>query len=158
MIIVLSNTFLSDILFLLFAEYRSSRTDCTVDGQVGTCILARDCTFVSNILQQSREQAIAYLRRNHCGFEGSNPRVCCIGSASIDTRPGGHAMNPGTTQSWNSEPTTPQFVEYTQIDLANNPLLPNDCGRDLSQRILGGERTELDEFAWMALLEYQKRE
>ncbi|XP_071578101.1 CLIP domain-containing serine protease HP8-like [Temnothorax nylanderi] len=140
----------------IYAQYQSSRTDCRVNGQVGACIIARDCAMVSNILQQSREQAIDYLRRNHCGFEGSNPLVCCIDSASIDTRPGGLVTNPGTTQGWNLEPTTPQSDENTQIDLANNPLLPNDCGRDLSQRIVGGERTELSEFPWMALLEYQK--
>lgn len=124
---------------------------------MGACIIARDCTLVSNILQQSREQAIAYLRRYHCGFEGSKPLVCCVGSANIDTRPGSSVTNPGTTQGWNSEPTTSQPIENTQIDLENNSLLPNDCGRDLSQRILGGERTELSEFPWMVLLEYQKR-
>lgn len=125
---------------------------------MGTCINARDCTLVSTILQQSRQDAIAYLRRNHCGFEGSNPLVCCISSTSVDTRPGGPVRNPGTTQSWNSELTNPQSNENILINLANNPLLPNDCGRDLSQRLLGGERTELTEFPWMALLEYQKRE
>lgn len=148
--------FLVLLIVSIDAQRQNSRTDCTVDGQMGSCIIARDCIFVSNIVKQSREQAITYLRRNHCGFEGSNPKVCCINSANIDTRPGGHATNPGTTQSWYSEPTTPQSVDNTQIDLTNNPLLPNDCGNDLSQRILGGERTELDEFAWMALLEYQK--
>lgn len=139
-----------------FSERQSSRTDCRVDGQLGECILARDCTLVSNILQQSREQAIDYLRRNHCGFDRSNPMVCCI--SSINTRPGGSMTNPGTTQSSNSETTTPQPIGNTRIDLTNNPLLPNDCGRDLSQRIFGGNRTELDEFPWMTLLEYQKRE
>ncbi|KYM76561.1 Serine protease easter [Atta colombica] len=130
---------------------------CTVDSQVGTCINARDCTLVSNILQQSREQAIDYLRRNHCGFEGSNPLVCCVNSASISTRPNGVETNPGSTSdpSWNSE-SSPSPIENFQIDLANNPLLSNNCGRDLSQRIVGGERTDLDEFPWMALVEYQK--
>lgn len=149
--------FLSSLALLIvgiLAQRQSSRTDCRVDGQLGECILARDCTLVSNILQQSREQAIDYLRRNHCGFDRSNPMVCCI--SSINTRPGGSMTNPGTTQSSNSETTTPQPIGNTRIDLTNNPLLPNDCGRDLSQRIFGGNRTELDEFPWMTLLEYQK--
>lgn len=145
------------VLFLFFAERQSSQRDeCRVDGQLGACILVNNCALISNILQQSREQAFAYLRRNHCGFEGANPMVCCVGS--IDTRPGGTLMNPGTTQRPNSETTTLQPVENARIDLTNNPLLPNDCGRDLSQRILGGNRTELGEFPWMTLLEYQKRE
>ncbi|XP_011874753.1 PREDICTED: uncharacterized protein LOC105565840 [Vollenhovia emeryi] len=148
--------FLNSLTLLIINIHAQSRTDCTADNQVGTCISARDCTLVSNILQQSREQAIDYLRRNHCGFEGSNPMVCCINNASIHTRPGGLVSNPGTTQNWNPETTTSESAENTQIDLASNPLLPSDCGRDLSQKLLGGERTEPSEFPWMALLEYQK--
>ena len=36
-------------------------------------------------------------------------------------------------------------------------LLPKDCGRDVSMRIVGGEKAEIDEFPWMTLLEYRKR-
>lgn len=116
--------------------------------------------MVASILQQSRDQAIAYLRRNHCGFEGMNPQVCCVGNANVNTRPGGTVTNNPRPESpeWNQQPTSPRPSENIQVDLADNPLLPSDCGRDLSQRIVGGERTELDEFPWMALLEYQKRE
>lgn len=146
------------VLLIVNINAQSSRTDCRADNQPGTCINARNCAYIANLSQQSREQAIDYLRRNHCGFEGSNPLVCCINTANlINTRPGGTATNPGTTSSWNSESTTSQPVDNDQIDLTNNPLLPNaDCGRDLTQKLLGGERTNLDEFPWMTLLEYQK--
>ncbi|KAG5321096.1 EAST protease, partial [Pseudoatta argentina] len=156
-IFLVSLKFLTLLIISINAQYQSPRDQCTVNSQVGTCINARDCTLVSNILQQSREQAINYLRRNHCGFEGSNPLVCCVNSANISTRPNGVVTNPGTTSdpSWNSESSSSP-IENFQIDLANNPLLSNDCGRDLSQRIVGGERTDLDEFPWMALVEYQK--
>ncbi|KAL6425433.1 hypothetical protein ACFW04_009546 [Cataglyphis niger] len=112
--------------------------------------------MVSTILQQSRDQAITYLRRNHCGFEGMNPLVCCIGNANVNTRPSETIINPGSTPGWNPQPSSSPLNENIQVDLADNPLLPSDCGRDLSQRIVGGERTELGEFPWMALLEYQK--
>lgn len=149
-------------LLIVSINAQSSRTDCRVDGQAGSCILARDCSTVASILQQSREQAIAYLRRNHCGFEGMNPQVCCISSTNtnINPRPGGPSTQTNLrpqTQEWYQPPSTsPSPTENVQVNLANNPLLPNDCGRDLSQRIVGGERTEIDEFPWMALLEYQK--
>lgn len=41
-----------------------------------------------------------------------------------------------------------------------NELLPEPgvCGIDTSNRIYGGEVTKLDEFPWMALIEYSKRE
>lgn len=32
----------------------------------------------------------------------------------------------------------------------------NECGADLSDRIVGGQRTELGEFPWLALLKYRK--
>lgn len=152
--------YLKIILFLIF-ETESSQTDCRAEGQVGTCISVRDCPIVSTILQQSRDQAIAYLRRNHCGFDGMNPLVCCIGNANVNTRPGGGVTNPGNPGSnsgLNPQPSVSPPTENTQVDPSSNPLLPSDCGRDLTQRIVGGERTELGEFPWMALLEYQKRE
>ncbi|KMQ96720.1 serine protease easter [Lasius niger] len=145
-------------LLIVSINAQNSRTDCRVDGQLGACILARDCPMVASILQQSRDQAIAYLRRNHCGFEGMNPQVCCVGNANVNTRPGGTVTNNPRPESpeLNQQSTSPRPSENIQVDLADNPLLPSDCGRDLSQRIVGGERTELDEFPWMALLEYQK--
>lgn len=151
-------SFAFDVLFPFFAEYQSSRTGCTADNQVGTCILVRNCQLVANILQQSRDEAIGYLRRNHCGFNGVDPMVCCItNNMNVNTRPGGTATNPGINTGSPTTTSSQSFDASIPIDLANNPLLPSDCGRDLSQRIVGGERTELDEFPWMALLEYQKR-
>jgi len=147
--------FAVDVSFLFLAEYQSPRAECRADNQVGTCILARNCQLVANILQQSRDEALAYLRRNHCGFDGTNPLVCCI-TGNVVTRPGGITTNPGINTAVNPM-TSDQSINEIPINLTNNPLLPSDCGRDLSQRIVGGEATELDEFPWMTLLEYQKR-
>lgn len=153
---LVSFKFLVLLIVSINAQYQSSQAGCRVDNQIGTCIVARNCQLVANILQQSREQAIDYLRRNHCGFDGMNPMVCCITSnANIDTRPGSTVTNPGVNRPVNPPPTQPIDTNIP-VDVANNPLLPSDCGRDLSQKIVGGERTELDEFPWMTLLEYQK--
>lgn len=44
----------------------------------------------------------------------------------------------------------------------NNPLTspllpkPGECGNMLSNRIYGGNKTKIDEYPWMALLEYYK--
>ncbi|EZA55838.1 Serine protease easter [Ooceraea biroi] len=122
------------------------------DGQMGTCKAARNCTAVATILQQSRDEAFAYLKRNHCGFDGKTPLVCCINNIITRPTPPNEDLYDRTlTNSGNSTPS-----EEGRIGVDNNPLLPSDCGRDLSQRIVGGERTSLDEFPWMALLEYQK--
>lgn len=34
---------------------------------------------------------------------------------------------------------------------------PGVCGTDNTNRIIGGEITKIDEFPWMALIEYSKR-
>lgn len=60
---------------------------------------------------------------------------------------------PGTDPNSGPGPVADPNAPY---DLSNNPLLPTECGKDLSQRIFGGERTDIDEFPWMALLEYAK--
>ncbi|XP_046751120.1 uncharacterized protein LOC124414191 [Diprion similis] len=41
-------------------------------------------------------------------------------------------------------------------NLSSNPLLPSSCGQDLTQRLVGGEKADIYEFPWMALLEYTK--
>lgn len=142
---------------IIFIETILSQFGCRVDGQIGTCMLARECITVANLLKQSREKAINYLMQNHCGFERMNPLVCC--NPNVPTRPGGDQINFGVTNSGENPSPSSQSENpnNSQIDLSNNPLLPNNCGRDLSQRIVGGEITELDEFPWMVLLEYQKR-
>ena len=74
-----------------------------------------------------------------CGFDDINPRVCC------PIRRTSERLNN------NTQNIDDQNVQY---NFSNNPLLPTDCGKDLSQRIYGGEITDLDEFPWMVLLEY----
>lgn len=92
-----------------------------------------------------------------CGFDDINPRVCCPirrtsfrdddPSSGNDFEPNPNSKRPND----NTQNTNDQNIQY---DFSNNPLLPTDCGKDLSQRIYGGEITDLDEFPWMVLLEY----
>ncbi|XP_076657394.1 serine protease ea-like [Halictus rubicundus] len=56
--------------------------------------------------------------------------------------------------SVNAQYTGPRGFDGTDDPFNNNPLLPTECGKDLSSRIVGGERTDIDEFPWIALLEY----
>lgn len=98
-----------------------------------------------------------------CGFDGNNPTVCCpIQNANIDTTYRDNNENDiKSNQSFKeqNEQNTDKNIddENLQYDFSNNSLIPTDCGNDLSQRIIGGEITELDEFPWMVLLEHAKR-
>lgn len=134
----------------------------TPNNLAGTCIGIRQCAYLLNILQTQAHDptAIDFLRRSQCGFEGREPKVCCtITSTSANTPQSGNQVQ----YEGNREPS--QNVEQDNpgnndanlnYDFSQNPLLPADCGKDLTLRIVGGERTDLDEFPWMTLLEYAK--
>lgn len=102
------------------------------------------------------------LRQIQCGFDSpDNPRVCCPiqnGNINTPTRSNESRIEDNTginsnsgQQNTNNENTNNQNLQY---DIFNNPLLPTECGKDLTQRIVGGERAGLDEYPWMTLLEY----
>lgn len=85
--------------------------------------------------------------------------VCCPSNNNpVPERGSGGTNFPGTLPNTNQpgQPSQPTGNQNVRFDLASNSLLPNICGKSLSQRIVGGEKTELDEFPWMALLEYRK--
>ncbi|VEN51792.1 unnamed protein product [Callosobruchus maculatus] len=116
----------------------------TPRNKQGQCKVISACTPLLSILQKRplRAQDADYLRRSQCGFEGTMPMVCCpldgiIEPVSTTTARTTHAINNGPTDS---------------------PLLPSidECGTDTQDRIYGGEVAGIDEFPWMALIEYEK--
>ena len=91
---------------------------------------------------------------------GRDPRVCCLIQNPQPNIPPRDQLpftsNPRPIPSI-EEPTVEDNNDANlQYDLSSNPLLPTDCGKELTQRIFGGEKTDLDEFPWMTLLEYAK--
>ncbi|XP_076682500.1 CLIP domain-containing serine protease HP8-like, partial [Andrena cerasifolii] len=141
-----------------FTEYVSNCV--TPTSAPGICIGIRVCPPLLNLIQaQPFDPAAAdFLRKSVCGFEGRDPRVCCPKQNPQLNIPARDdflfPINPRPTESI-EEPTAADNNDANlQYDLSSNPLLPTDCGKDLSQRILGGEKTDLDEFPWMTLLEY----
>lgn len=102
------------------------------------------------ILQQRplREDDLQYLQRSQCSFDRSNPIVCCPSSPT--PRPTSRPTPRVPTNNGNDD-------ENPNVNLRSHPLFPSDCGTDTEERIVGGESTDIDEFPWMALLEYQKR-
>ncbi|XP_076164420.1 CLIP domain-containing serine protease HP8-like [Ptiloglossa arizonensis] len=146
------------------AQYQGGSDCVTPTGANGGCIAIRQCQPLLNILQMRPLQtgAIDFLKQSQCGFQGRDPLVCCpLQNPNVNIPPRGDQINPVGPLDPNSgsnpeQPNGGTNGEIVQYNLAGNPLLPTDCGKDLSQRIFGGERTELDEFPWMTLLEYLK--
>ena len=117
-------------MFVLFTE---GFGQCPISE---VCIPIRECQPLIDILEQKplTSENREFLLRSQCGLAGRYPKVCCP---------------PARTN-----PDTGRNVDF---NVRNNSLLPQDCGPDLSLRILGGEHTELDEYTWLTLLEYRTR-
>lgn len=90
-------------------------------------------------------------------------QVCCPNTGDRRPNPNKRPSTPND-RVWPSNPTTPRPSRPTPArpsdqGHANLRLLPTEeCGVDLSQRIFGGNETELGEFPWMALLQYRSGE
>ena len=118
----------------------------TPRGEVGECLnLKTSCPELLNLLtaMPRKPEDIEYLRRSQCGFVNSDPLVCC------------------PVRQWEQPTVQPTRPPVTIPDNTGNVnpssrLLPEDCGKDLSNRIVGGNITDIDEFPWMVLLEYRK--
>ncbi|XP_076392709.1 uncharacterized protein LOC100882895 [Megachile rotundata] len=135
----------SQVLILgLIITHAGGQSDCvSPNGVAGRCIGIRQCPQLLALLQSVplTTETANFLRQSGCGFEGSDPLVCCTENRNnnFETLERDAVSDPNA-----------------QYNFSNNPLLPSDCGKDLSSRIIGGERTDIDEFPWMTLLIYRK--
>lgn len=145
---------------LISVNAQSASNCVTPNGASGMCIGILSCPPLLNLLQTAPfdPQAVDFLRRSHCGFVGREARVCClIQNPQLNNPPRDELSSTSNLRPTPNieEPITPDNnYANLQYYLSNNTLLPTDCGKELSQRIFGGEKTDLDEFPWMALLEY----
>ncbi|KAK9721049.1 Regulatory CLIP domain of proteinase [Popillia japonica] len=141
--VVIHVLFLYVRLLLHTASAQSNSEYClTPHNTNGECILLARCPTIVQLLKKKPllPEDAEYLRRSGCGFEGMDPKICC-------------PLETGTTTS---SITTNTPHEDTQ---QYGDLLPSlsHCGHNEVFRILGGELSDLGEFPWMALLEYQTR-
>ncbi|XP_045461310.1 CLIP domain-containing serine protease 2-like [Harmonia axyridis] len=124
----------------------------TPNNEIGKCIIIEKCTALYFILQKRPLSSADanFLRQSQCGFVGLVPMVCCPPTtSSLPTLPAS-TSNPFTSIPVNTE-------ESNEGAVPSN-LLPDKftCGRANFNKIFGGEVAELDEFPWMALIEYEK--
>lgn len=100
-------------------------------GQSGRCIYFRECDPLLKIYSKpiiSPEES-KFVEDSRCGMTADRrPLVCCAVSNPISTGP------------------------RNQYSLPSPP----NCGVDFQDRIVGGQRTALDEFPWTGLIQYRK--
>ncbi|XP_034237604.1 CLIP domain-containing serine protease 14D-like, partial [Thrips palmi] len=140
------------------AAAQSGSSCFTPDDRPGSCIPVVRCPPLVALLRKKPvpPESVQFLRNSQCGFEAAAPLVCC---QNTDDRAPSPAVRPATSDR--PDPVTPLPKSPSgpspHDGHPNAGLLPTDvCGIDLHQHIIfGGNKTELGEFPWMALLEYR---
>ncbi|XP_047537415.1 uncharacterized protein LOC125071283 isoform X2 [Vanessa atalanta] len=134
----------------------------TIEGGIGSCISIVSCPTYVKLLQQVRTNpaAVQVLRKAHCGFDGSNPKVCCPLNTIPNTPPQTPAP-PATTTTTTVAPVTPDAASGKSLEsdfLLAFPA-PPECGVSNASfsRVVGGIDAKLGDFPWMALLGYKDR-
>ncbi|XP_053693183.1 CLIP domain-containing serine protease B4-like [Sabethes cyaneus] len=99
-------------------------------GQPGLCVFLRECQPLLDIYTKPliTPDESSFVQSSRCGSAAGKPLVCCGGLSAGGNSGGGKATL----------------------------LKPPQCGRDLSNRIVGGQATDLDEFPWTAVIQYRK--
>ncbi|CAH0550473.1 unnamed protein product [Brassicogethes aeneus] len=122
----------------------------TPRSKPGNCLVIHECPSLYQLLQRRPIKRVDsdYLRNSQCGFQGTFPKVCCpIGSEpesqSTPVAPPRPTSRPTISGGGGSQGAS---------------LLPTkeNCGVGTENRIYGGEKTDLDEFPWMALIQYER--
>ncbi|XP_022909704.1 CLIP domain-containing serine protease HP8 [Onthophagus taurus] len=127
------------VLNLYLVSYFTNAEQCyTPNQQLGECVVITQCQEVLDVLVKRpiSVEDTEYLKKAGCGFEGLTSKVCC----SLRQQPPTSTSNPRNYQS-------------------NDDLLPDTstCGVDNQNRILGGSIADLEEYPWMALIEYKTK-
>jgi len=110
-------------------------TTCyTPNNQNGICVPLVQCASLYQLIQKTPlyPEERNFLRASQCGYNQQPYVVCCPDAYNTNTNSGN-----GNT-------------------LSSLLPAPGVCGTDNTNRILGGEVTKIDEFPWMALIEYSK--
>lgn len=139
----------------------------TPDGRGGTCIHLNNCEELVKLLQHKPrppQENLEKLQKSNCGFEASTPLVCCADRSSYSEPIVEEDIFIHMTQK--TVPTQPHTTTTRRTTTTPKPLYSTSqellpkidiCGIGQDNRIVGGDRTEIDEFPWTALLQYKKR-
>lgn len=168
----------------LHADSLYSGDSCYAEDQHGSCIPLMQCRPIYDEVMRAGNPMPIHMRKKlqslTCGFESRDPLICCV---SLETNTQGpdwgtqllgalvpnKTEKPITTDDNNNsvgsgEQNNNNNVEaFTRRGLQDNDieshpnigLLSRACGNIEDNRIWGGNRTQLFEMPWMALLSYQ---
>ncbi|KAK5649793.1 hypothetical protein RI129_000822 [Pyrocoelia pectoralis] len=154
----------SRIIYLLFLVHLDiilgeNRGDsCTTpNGEQAICTAIRECKVMSDALATGNSTAIAFAQKSQCGYD-SSPLVCC-GKDAYPTPKVPDIFNIFTRLP-NTITPAPTMNRQVILEDFNTNALPDRsvCGLEKeAKRVIGGTITDLDEFPWMAALEFKTK-
>ncbi|GFY75235.1 proclotting enzyme [Trichonephila inaurata madagascariensis] len=145
---------------------RSPDTEClTPERQRGSCIRWTACPSLRRISNWNRLQPYV------CGFDGSEPKVCCRsqtdtqdrGSFTTTTTRRPPRRTPPTRRTTTPTPTrrpiTPPPRREPVVNEMKPRFLPDNCGMTIitKTRVVGGQPAEKGAWPWMAVVFVEKR-
>lgn len=161
---------LCSVIVSVFSQHRLHNSCFTLAGRRGDCIYLRSCPSLYKILLRVplRRQDRVFLQRSQCGWLNNQPLVCCSDvddepkptiTASTSTTTTRRPIIPTKNNRNQMKNTRPPIQGTSRIPSSSSPSLPKIgvCGiSPADDRIIGGIKTQIDEFTWMALLQYSK--
>lgn len=136
---------------------------CTIPNQSdkGWCVIVSECESYVRLRSDFNLTAeeVNFLKRVQCEDDGIEPRICCPEGS-------GRYVDPHVQFSRNDRKVRLEDMAKVQpkkhrkrtgAPKSGPPAgigLEEECGKQLVNRIYGGEIAELDEYPWMALLVY----
>ncbi|KAJ0173666.1 hypothetical protein K1T71_010815 [Dendrolimus kikuchii] len=139
---------LCNILLLQIECLKLGDSCSTLQNQSGICTPLSSCQHLREEIARAGNPMPRYMMKKlgkpECGFEGSEPIVCCVAN---------QIGNPFNISS--------RFRNVTNNgnpnDISQHPnvkFLPTLCGTTLHGRVFGGAPTQMNEMPWMVLLSY----
>ncbi|XP_046401603.1 uncharacterized protein LOC124167663 [Ischnura elegans] len=117
----------------------------TPDDLAGECIPLAVCEPLRALITPPdiSKETKEFLRQSQCGYvdvtRGNRPLVCCPTDDPL--------------------PEEDDSTEDRGVDYSQHPnwslLMPDICGSDVSDKIIGGTVANLKQYPWLALLQYQ---
>ena len=122
-------------------------TECkTPNGKLGHCMDLSQCPLLQKLITSENElnDVQTYIENSKCkGIRPESDLICCPPDDEIQI------------------PTTEIITSTIPTDIIppSTEVIPNldnqECGHQLTSKIFGGKETDMDEFPWTALLQYQ---
>ncbi|XP_028982302.1 transmembrane protease serine 9 [Diachasma alloeum] len=129
--------------------FREGGDNCrTPVGKAGTCIKISRCRELVDVLRQTghpTNEDLDRLRRANCGYDRLEAKVCCSSEVTFDTLSTTPLIPSQTPQS------PPDVTAHPNLRLLDH----NVCGPVTEQRIIGGNKTGVFDYPWMALIAYK---